>query len=55
MLPLPTFNATLRPCPVSPAEFAPHPQGNFCGQCQRVVHDFSQSHAPRADLYLSRS
>lgn len=47
---LPTFDATLRPCLINPAEFAPHPQGNFCGQCQRVVHDFSQSTTPRADL-----
>ena len=50
MMLLPTFDATLRPCLINPAEFAPHPQGNFCGQCQRVVHDFSQSTTPRADL-----
>jgi len=55
MLLLPTLNATLRPCPVSPAEFAPHAQGNFCGQCQRVVHDFSQSADPRADLAAART
>lgn len=50
MLLLPIFNAALHPCPVNPAEFAPHPSGNFCGQCQRVVHDFSHSTTPRADL-----
>lgn len=55
MLLLPTFNARLHPCPVSPAEFAPHAQGNFCGQCQRVVHDFSQSTNPRADLAAARA
>lgn len=55
MLLLPVFNAALRPCPVSPAEFAPHPQGNFCGQCQRVVHDFSHSTDPRADLAAARA
>ncbi|MCI1188678.1 TonB family protein [Hymenobacter sp. DH14] len=52
---LPTFNARLNPCPVSPAEFTPHAQGNFCGQCQRVVHDFSQSTNPRADLAAARA
>ena len=55
MLLLPLFNAKLHPCPVSTAAFAPHPQGNFCGQCQRVVHDFSQSTAPRADLAAARA
>lgn len=50
MMLLPTFDATLRPCLINPAEFTPHPRGNFCGQCQRVVHDFSQSTTPRADL-----
>ncbi|GAA4027509.1 hypothetical protein GCM10022409_09400 [Hymenobacter glaciei] len=55
MLLLPTFNAKLNPCPVNPTEFAPHPQGNFCGQCERVVHDFSQSPNPRADLAAARA
>ena len=55
MLLLPTFNARLLPCPVSPAEFTPHAQGNFCGQCQRVVHDFSHSPDPRADLAAARA
>ena len=55
MLLLPTFQAKLNPCPVNPAEFAPHPQGNFCGQCQRVVHDFSHSTNPRADLAAARA
>ena len=55
MLLLPTFNATLQPCPVNPAEFTPHPQGHFCGQCQRVVHDFSRSTDPRADLAAARA
>ena len=55
MLLLPIFNAILNPCPVSPAEFTLHPQGNFCGQCQRVVHDFSQSSTPRADLAAARA
>jgi TonB family protein len=55
MLLLPTFNAKLNPCPVGPAEFTPHPQGSFCGQCQRVVHDFSQSLNPRADLVAART
>ena len=54
-LQLPTFNARLLPCPVGPAEFTPHPQGSFCGQCQRVVHDFSQSPNPRADLAAARA
>lgn len=55
MLLLPTFQAKLNPCPVNPTEFTPHPQGNFCGQCQRVVHDFSQSTNPRADLAAARA
>ena len=55
MLLLPLFNAKLNPCPVSSAEFTPHPQGNFCGQCQRVVHDFSQSTDPRANLAAARA
>lgn len=55
MLLLPVFNAKLNPCPVSPAEFSPHPEGNFCGQCQRVVHDFSHSLNPRADLVAARA
>lgn len=55
MLLLPTFNARLLPCPVSPAEFTPHAQGNFCGQCQRVVHDFSRSANPLADLAAARA
>ena len=55
MLLLPTFNARLLPCPVSPAEFTPHAQGNFCGQCQRVVHDFSRSANTLADLAAARA
>ena len=52
---LSVFNAALVPCPVSPAEFTLHPHGNFCGQCQRVVHDFSQSTDPRAELAAARA
>ena len=55
MLLLPLFNAALARCPVGPVEFTPHPQGHFCGQCQRVVHDFSQSTNPRADLAAART
>jgi TonB family protein len=56
MLLLPTFNARLQPCPVrAAAAFTPHPQGNFCGQCQRVVQDFSQSTDPVADLAAARA
>ena len=50
MLLLPTFNATLTPCPVEPAAFGAHEKGHFCGSCQRVVQDFSQSTNPVADL-----
>jgi TonB family protein len=52
---LPTFDATLRPCPVGPAEFMPHAQGSYCGHCQRVVQDFSQSRNPVADLAAARA
>ena len=52
---LPTFNATLTPCPVGPAAFSAHPQGHFCGHCQRVVQDFSQSINPVADLAAARA
>ena len=52
---LPTLQATLARCPVSPAEFTAHPQGHFCGQCQRVVHDFTQLPAPRAALDAARA
>jgi protein TonB len=52
---LPTFNAQLRPCPVSAAAFSPHAQGQFCNQCQRVVQDFSQSTNPVADLAAARA
>ena len=55
MLLLPTFNATLTPCPVGPAAFSAHPQGYFCGHCQRVVQDFSQSTNPVADLAAARA
>lgn len=55
LLHLPTFNATLNPCPVSPATFTPHAQGHFCGSCQRVVQDFSQSDNPLADLAAARA
>ena len=55
MLLLPTFNATLTPCPVGPTDFSTHPQGHFCGHCQRVVQDFSQSQNPIADLAAARA
>jgi len=55
MLLLPAFNATLTPCPVGPAAFSAHPQGYFCGSCQRVVQDFSQSQNPVADLAAARA
>jgi TonB family protein len=55
MLLLPTFNARLNPCPVSPAAFTTHEQGHFCGQCQRVVKDFTQSLNPVADLAAARA
>jgi TonB family protein len=55
MLLLPTFNARLNPCPMSPAEFTAHDQGRFCGQCQRVVVDFSQSLSPALDLAAARA
>ena len=52
---LPTLQAVLAPCPLSPAEFTAHPQGHFCGRCQRVVHDFSQLPDPRAALAAART
>ncbi|GAA4348000.1 hypothetical protein GCM10023185_03510 [Hymenobacter saemangeumensis] len=55
MLLLPTFNARLNPCPVGPEAFTPQDQGRFCGQCQRVVLDFSQSADPVADLAAARA
>ncbi|HEX8504615.1 MAG TPA: energy transducer TonB [Hymenobacter sp.] len=55
MLLLPTFNATLAPCSVGSAAFSAHPQGHFCGQCQRVVQDFSRSQHPAADLAAARA
>ncbi|MBF9223828.1 energy transducer TonB [Hymenobacter ruricola] len=55
MLLLPTFNAVLNPCPVDRAALVAHPQGHFCGHCQRVVQDFSQSAAPVADLAAARA
>ena len=55
MLLLPTFNATLTPCPVGPAAFSTHSQGYFCGHCQRVVQDFSRSQNPVADLAAARA
>jgi TonB family protein len=55
MLLLPTFNAALMPCPVGPAEFTAHAKGHFCGHCQRVVQDFSQSQHPVADLAAARA
>ncbi|GAA3974232.1 TonB family protein [Hymenobacter antarcticus] len=55
MLLLPTFNAALQPCPVSPAAFEAHEKGHFCGSCQRVVQDFSQSPNPVADLAAARA
>ena len=50
MLLLPTFNVTIRPCLVGSAAFTGHEQGHFCGSCQRVVQDFSQSLNPISDL-----
>jgi len=55
MLLLPTFNAALNPCPVDPAAFTPHEKGRFCGQCQRVVQDFTQSPDPATDLSAARA
>lgn len=55
MLLLPTFNAALQPCSVGPAAFSAHPHGYFCGSCQRVVQDFSQSRNPVADLAAARA
>ena len=55
MLLLPTFNATLTPCPVGPAAFGAHEKGHFCGSCQRVVQDFSRSTHPVADLAAARA
>ena len=55
MLLLPTFNATLTPCPVGPAAFSAHEKGHFYGSCQRVVQDFSQSRNPVADLAAARA
>ena len=55
MLLLPTFNASLTPCPVGPAAFSAHEKGHFCGSCQHVVQDFSQSRNPVADLAAART
>ena len=55
MLLLPTFNASLTPCPVGPAAFSAHEKGHFYGSCQRVVQDFSQSRNPVADLVATRA
>lgn len=52
---LPTFNATLHPCPVSRTAVKPHARGRFCGHCQWVVQDFSQSAHPTADLAAARA
>lgn len=52
---LPTFNATLHPCPASRTAMEPHARGRFCGHCQRVVQDFSQSAHPTADLAAARA
>ncbi|MFD2721026.1 energy transducer TonB [Hymenobacter monticola] len=52
---LPTFRATLNACSVDRATFTAHPAGRFCGQCQRVVQDFSQSADPIADLAAARA
>lgn len=37
------------------ATFTAHEQGQFCGSCQRVVQDFSQSENPTADLAAARA
>lgn len=55
MLLLPTFNGALNPCPVSSAALTPHEKGHYCGQCRRVVHDFTQSQNPVADLAAARA
>ena len=55
LLQLPTFHATLSPCPVGPAAFTPHADGKFCSSCQRVVQDFSRSENPVADLAAARA
>jgi TonB family protein len=52
---LPTFRATLNSCPVDRTTLTAHPQGHFCGHCQRVVQDFSQSTDPVADLAAARA
>jgi protein TonB len=55
LLQLPTFHAMLAPCPVSAAALTPHEKDQFCGSCQRVVQDFSQSENPVADLAAARA
>ncbi|MDO7850356.1 energy transducer TonB [Hymenobacter convexus] len=55
LLQLPTFNAVLSPCSVDRAALVAHPAGHFCGQCQRVVQDFSQSTDPVAALAAARA
>ena len=55
MLLLPMFNAALQPCPVGLAHFTAHEKGHFCGRCQRLVQDFSQSPNPLADLAAARA
>src|SRR6476661_518450 len=55
MLLLPTFNARLNPCPVGPEAFTPHAKGRYCGQCQRVVIDFTQAADPVAELTAARA
>jgi protein TonB len=55
MLLLPTFSATLMPCPLGLAEFSAHEKGLFCSRCQRVVQDFSHSENPLADLATARA
>lgn len=55
MLLLPTFRARLLPCSESWAAMTPTAQGRHCARCQRVVHDFTQSKNPAADLAAARA
>ncbi|MFD1467713.1 energy transducer TonB [Hymenobacter caeli] len=55
MLLLPAFHARLLPCSESWDALTPQAQGRHCARCQRVVHDFSQSTNPTADLAAARA
>ncbi|MGI4883997.1 MAG: energy transducer TonB [Janthinobacterium lividum] len=55
MLLLPTFRARLLPCSESWAAMTPTARGRHCARCQRVVHDFTRSQNPAADLAAARA